>query len=62
MPIIQFDGPALSKEKKAELAAKLTLASKEVLGLPEEAFLVVMRENSLDNIASGGVLLSEKHK
>lgn len=63
MPFIQFDGPQIpSKEKKAELVAKLTEAAKEVLGIPTEAFSVIIRENSMDNIGSGGKLLSEKHK
>lgn len=62
MPFIQFDGPELSKEKKAELVEKLTQASKEVLGIPEQAFQVLIRENSMDNIGAGGKLLSERYK
>jgi len=62
MPFIQFDGPELSKEKKAELVEKLTQASKEVLGIPEHAFQVLIRENSMDNIGAGGKLLSERYK
>lgn len=62
MPFIQFDGPELSREKKAELVKKLTETSVEVLGLPQEAFQVLIRENSMDNIGTGGKLLSEKHK
>jgi len=62
MPFIQFDGPELTKEKKAELVEKLTQASKEVLGIPEQAFQVLIRENSMDNIGAGGKLLSERHK
>jgi 4-oxalocrotonate tautomerase len=62
MPFIQFDGPQLTKEKKAELVEKLTQVSHEVLGIPEQAFQIIIRENSMDNIGSGGQLLSEKHK
>ncbi len=62
MPFIQFDGPELTKEKKAELVEKLTQASKEVLGIPEQAFQILIRENSMDNIGAGGKLLSERHK
>ena len=62
MPFIQFDGPELSKEKKAELVAKLTRTSSEVLELPEQAFQILIRENSMDNIGAGGKLLSERHK
>ena len=62
MPFIQFDGGQMTKEKKVELVAKLTQASKEVLGIPEQAFQVLIRENSMDNIGSGGKLLSDMQK
>ncbi|MGI6777517.1 MAG: 4-oxalocrotonate tautomerase DmpI [Acetivibrionales bacterium] len=59
MPIIQFDGPALSRDKKAEIVAGLTHTAQEILNIPEQAFTVVIRENNLDNIGVGGKLLSE---
>lgn len=62
MPFIQFDGGQMSKEKKTELVAKLTEAAQEVLGIPSQAFSVLIRENSMDNIGQGGKLLSELHK
>ena len=62
MPFIQFDGGQMTKEQKMELAKRLTDVSHEVLGIPKEAFSVLIRENSMDNIASGGQLLSERHK
>ena len=62
MPIIQFDGGTMSKEKKTELAAKLTEAATSVLpNIPKQAFTVVIRENSQGNIAVGGELLSNKN-
>ncbi|MCE5329404.1 4-oxalocrotonate tautomerase family protein [bacterium] len=62
MPFIQFDGGQMPKEKKAELVAKLTEVAQEVLGIPSQAFSVLIRENSMDNIGQGGKLLSELHK
>jgi 4-oxalocrotonate tautomerase len=62
MPFIQFDGGHMTKEQKMELAKKLTEVSHEVLGIPVEAFSVLIRENSMDNIAAGGKLLSERNK
>lgn len=62
MPFITFDGPEMSKEKKAELVKRLTEASHDVLNIPEEAFNVLIKENSMDNIGVGGKLLSERHK
>lgn len=62
MPVIQFDGPVMTREQKAELGQKLTRAAKEVLNhIAEEAFVVVIRENSLDNYVVGGVLVSERN-
>lgn len=61
MPFIQFDGGQMSKEKKAELVAKLTEAAHEVLEIPSQAFSVLIRENSMDNIGQGGKPLSELH-
>ena len=61
MPIISFEGPVPTKEQKAELAAKLTKATHEVLPqMPENAFIVVIKESSPDNVAVGGKLLSER--
>ena len=60
MPVITLEAGTVTKEKKAELAQKLTKTAAEVLGLLDEAFIVFMKENSFDNIASGGVLLSER--
>ncbi|SDC50533.1 4-oxalocrotonate tautomerase family enzyme [Geotoga petraea] len=62
MPFIQFDGGKMTKEKKAELVAKLTETAQEVLGIPTQAFSVIIRENDMDNIGQGGKLLSENHK
>lgn len=63
MPVIHFHGPKLPKEKKAELAEKITNAASETLPhIPKQAFVVVMHENELDNFATGGVLVSDQHK
>lgn len=62
MPFIQFDGPELSKEKKAELVAELIQTYSEVLELPEQASQILIGENSMDNIDAEGKLLSARHK
>ncbi|MGI5839544.1 MAG: 4-oxalocrotonate tautomerase DmpI [bacterium] len=63
MPTIRIDISALDKEKKAELAAELTKAAHTVLPhISETAFTVYIHENSLDNIAVGGKLLSDRKK
>lgn len=63
MPTIRIDITALTKEKKAELAARLTTTAHAVLPhIPETAFTVYIRENSPDNVAVGGTLLSDRKK
>ncbi|PUU89216.1 MULTISPECIES: 4-oxalocrotonate tautomerase DmpI [Halanaerobium] len=60
MPHIVFDGPELSKEKKKELIKNFTDTASKVTNIPKEAFVVMIKENDLENIGVGGELLSEK--
>ncbi|MDK2856579.1 MAG: 4-oxalocrotonate tautomerase [Bacillota bacterium] len=62
MPLIQIDGPILDKEKKANLIKALTDAASTTLGLPAQAFTVIIRETPPDNVGIGGTQLSELHK
>lgn len=62
MPIIQIDVAKVSPEKKAELIEKMTLTAHEVLEIPVQAFTVIIREDGLDNIGSGGKQLSQIYK
>jgi len=62
MPVIQIDTGSMSKEKKAELIKALTDTASSILGIPAQAFVVIIRENSLDNVGTGGKQLSELHK
>jgi len=60
MPHIVFDGPELSKEKKKKLIKNFTNTASKVTNIPREAFVVMIKENDLENIGVGGELLSEK--
>ncbi|ABB14680.1 MULTISPECIES: 4-oxalocrotonate tautomerase DmpI [Carboxydothermus] len=62
MPVIQIDAGPMSKEKKAELIKNLTDAASSTLNIPPQAFIVIIRENSLDNVGSGGKPLAEINK
>ncbi len=62
MPIIQIDIAKVAPEKKPELIEKLTLTAAEVLEIPVQAFTVILREDGLDNIGSGGKQLSQIYK
>jgi len=58
MPTIQIDCSEIQKEKKAELVEKMTQMCHELLGIRKEAFHIIIREHSKDNLAVGGKLLS----
>ncbi len=62
MPTIQFDGPKMSREQKADLVASFTEAASRVTGMPKHAFVVYMRENDPENVGVGGELLLERLK
>ncbi|MDQ1329063.1 MAG: 4-oxalocrotonate tautomerase [Candidatus Poribacteria bacterium] len=61
MPVITVEGGKIDVEKKRLLVKKLTDAASEVYALPKEAIIVLIKENSLENVGSGGVLISDKH-
>ncbi|SJZ32407.1 4-oxalocrotonate tautomerase DmpI [Selenihalanaerobacter shriftii] len=61
MPIITVDGPELTKEQKKELIESFTKTASNVIELPEEAFVVLIKEMEADNVGVGGEILAEKH-
>lgn len=59
MPVITLDSSSLTKEQKRQLVDELTTVASKITNIPPQAFVIYLREHSKDNIASGGVLLSE---
>lgn len=62
MPYIQIDVSKITAEQKVELIEKLTATAHEVLGLPAQAFTVIIRETTPDNVGVGGKQLSQMNK
>ena len=60
MPVITLDGPKMDREKKAKLVEAFSKSASEILGIPEHAFVTIIRENEMDNIGLRGKLLSDK--
>ncbi|UFS70065.1 tautomerase family protein [Geomonas sp. RF6] len=59
MPVITVDiGMLDSSEKKAELVKSLTSAASAATKIPEEKFIVLIKELERDNIGVGGTQLS----
>ncbi|EEG77014.1 4-oxalocrotonate tautomerase DmpI [Dethiobacter alkaliphilus] len=60
MPTIFFYGPKLEKDKKKELIKSFTESASRATGLPEQAFVIYLREADKEDVGVGGELLSEK--
>jgi 4-oxalocrotonate tautomerase len=48
----------MNKETKEKLISGLTKVASETLGIPEDAFTVLLKENETDNWGVGGKVLT----
>ena len=63
MPNITFDGPRIEEiAKKRELIKSVTEAAAKAYGLPNQAMIVLIKENSPENVGIGGELLADRVK
>ena len=62
MPVITIEASPLSHDVKEKLAKEFTDAASKITNIPKEAFVVIVKENAFENMAQGGVLLSERLK
>jgi 4-oxalocrotonate tautomerase len=60
MPVITIEGPSLSIEKKEKLAKEISQLASDIMNIPLEAYVVLIKENPYENMAQGGILISEK--
>ncbi|HIV35389.1 MAG TPA: tautomerase family protein [Candidatus Blautia intestinigallinarum] len=60
MPVITLEAAKLNKGQKQQLAKEFTESAARIMNMPEDAFYVFLKENSLDNVGVGGKLLSDK--
>lgn len=60
MPVITLEAGKLNKEQKIQLVKEFTATASKVMNVPEQAFVVILKENEQDNIGVGGQLLSER--
>ena len=58
MPLIQIDGPPLEVDKKRDLAKRLTDVAVDIYKIPH--IIIIIRENSAENVASNGELIVDK--
>ncbi len=64
MPNVVIDGPKLENlDAKRTLVKEMTDALVKAYGrIPREAFVIIIKENALDNTAVGGELLVDRMK
>ncbi len=62
MPVITIEGPVLSVDKKERLAKEITQLAAEIMNIPLDAYVIFIKENPYENMAQGGILISEKLK
>lgn len=61
MPTVVIDGPPIcDMDKKRLLVKELSEAAAKAYGLPVDVMVVLIRENTPDNVGTGGVLLFDK--
>jgi 4-oxalocrotonate tautomerase len=58
MPFIKIEAGKMNKETKEKLICAVTKAASENLGIPEESFTILLKENETDNWGVGGKVLT----
>lgn len=54
MPLITIEGGKLDDNKKQQLITEITKISSEIMNIPEEFFMITIKELSDKNIGIGG--------
>jgi 4-oxalocrotonate tautomerase len=60
MPVITIDGPKLTKEQKSELVKSFSEKASEIMGLPVESIVTIIREVESENVGTGNILLCDR--
>ena len=59
MPFIKIEAGRIDNDKKEKLISELTRVSSEILGIPVDAFTILIKENETDNWGLGGKVLTK---
>ena len=63
MPNITIEGRAIKDlDKKRILVEEITEAAAKAYGLPKEVIVVLIKENSPDNVSVGGRLIIDRNQ
>ncbi len=59
MPVITLEAGQMDKNQKESLIAELTRVASDILKISPDAFVVLLKENPLDNVGVGGKSLEK---
>jgi 4-oxalocrotonate tautomerase len=60
MPNVYIDGPPIADlEVKRTLTREITDAMEKAYGIPRQAYVVIIRENTPENVCVGGELICD---
>lgn len=63
MPNIIIDGPKIENlEVKRNLIKEITIAVEKAFKIPKEYIIIVIKENSPENVGIGGILISDRRR
>ncbi|MDO5665945.1 MAG: tautomerase family protein [Bacteroidia bacterium] len=60
MPLITIELPKTSNENKRKLVKQMAESTSQILDVPLESIITIIKENELENIGAGSNLMSEK--
>ncbi len=60
MPVITVEAGQLNNEQREKLVTTLTREAANIMKANEQHFIVLIKENSMENIGFGGVWLGNK--
>jgi 4-oxalocrotonate tautomerase len=59
MPVITLEAGRMDKNQKDNLIAEFTRVASDILKIPQDAFVVYLKENQHDNVGVGGKSLDK---
>ncbi len=62
MPTVTVEGASMDLDRKRALSAEITDALEKAYGLPREVYVVVIKENSPENVSVGGEMICDRIK
>jgi len=60
MPVITIEGPKMSKEQKSKLVKEFADTASEIMGLPVEAMVIIIRAVESEDVGVGNILLCDR--